>query len=149
MAVKWPRALALALAALAVTLGYLRDPEWLLRTTQGFEARETEGTGRAFRWMGGHASFFVPSDAASVEIPVAAPFDSPGDSAVEATITIDGRPAERFELTDDAWRTISLRLPSGGSRRVRRLDMRVDRTRRGNRGLKVGDVRIRFPSQEK
>jgi hypothetical protein len=134
---------ACAVVALAAALAYLRDPTWLIHASHGFHRWETDGSGRRFRWTMGHAAFFVPADAVRVEIPLAAAFDSPGESPVTATLTIDDRPAERIELTDDAWRVVVLPLPPPGSRRVRRIDIRVDRTRPGERGVRVGAIRPR------
>jgi hypothetical protein len=99
---------------------------------------------RTFRWTTGHASFFVPADAVRVGIPLSGGSDSPGNAPVTTTITIDDRPAERLELTDGTWRTIVLRLPPPGGRRSRRIDLRVDRTQPGERGVRVGEIRIRF-----
>jgi hypothetical protein len=146
MALTTSRGLALAavaLAALAAVLAYLRDPPWLHRTSHGFHGQETDPAGRTFRWTTGHASFFVPADAVSVGIPLAGGLDTPGHAPVTTTITIDDRPAERLELTDEAWRTVVLRLPPPGGRRTRRIDLRVDRTHPGERGVRVGEIRIR------
>ncbi len=60
-----------------------------------------------------------------------------------ATITIDGRPAQRVELSDGTWRTLEISLPPPGTRRARRVDIRVDRTRRDGRAFRLGEIRIR------
>lgn len=131
---------AVAVGVLAAALAYLRDPPWLIDTSHGFHGWETDDAGRAFRWTTGHASFFVPADAGAVEIPIAA---GPGGAPAIATVTIDDRPAEGIELSDDTWRVVVLRLPPPGGRRVRRIDIRVDRTRPGQRGVRVGEIRVR------
>jgi hypothetical protein len=46
-------------------------------------------------------------------------------------------------LGDPEWHSVILRMPAPGSRKVRRLDIRVDRTRDDNRGAAVGEIRIR------
>jgi hypothetical protein len=92
--------------------------------------------------MSGHASFFVPSDAGVVEIPLRATFPSPADWPITATISIDDRIADRIVFTDEAWKTSVLRLPPPARRRVLRIDIRADRTRLDNHSLQVGQVRI-------
>ncbi len=130
-----------AVLALAAALAYLRDPPWLMNVTSGFSRWEADQSGGRYRWMAGHASFFVPAGARGIEIPLRARFDSPQDWPISATITIDDRPADRLVFTDDSWKTSRLTLPPRGTRRVRRIDIRVDRTRQGNRGLQVGEVK--------
>jgi hypothetical protein len=130
----------LTIAAVAALLAYLRDPPWLIGVSSGFGRWEADRSGTRYRWMGGHASFFVPADAGTLDIPLRAAFDSPEDWPISATITIDDRPADRLMFTDGEWKTSRLRLPPRGTRRVRRIDIRADRTRPGNRGLQVGEV---------
>jgi hypothetical protein len=145
MAMTPARRVALAALVLAgsATLAYLRDPAWLMHSTQGLGSWRSEEAGRRFRWSGGHASFFVPADAAVIEITLAAAFDLAKDRAVVATITIDGQPAQRVELSDGNWRTLEISLPPPGSRRARRVDIRVDRTRRDGLAFKLGEIRSR------
>jgi hypothetical protein len=130
-------------AAVIAAAGYLRDPPWLLSMTSGLRSWESDRDGRKFRWMGGHASLFVPSVARAVEIPLHTTFDSPADWPVTVDLAIDDRPGDRLVLSDREWHTILLRLPPAGSRRVRRIDIRVDRTRGDNRGAAVGELTIR------
>jgi hypothetical protein len=130
-------------AAAIAAVAYLRDPPWLLDTTSGMRGWETDGKVTRFRWMGGHASLFVPSDARAIEIPVRTTFDQAGDWPVTVSVTIDDRPSDHVVLSDPQWHSIVLRLPPPGSRRVRRVDIRLDRTRDDNRGAAIGEVRIR------
>jgi hypothetical protein len=130
-------------AASIAALMYLRDPPWLLHTTSGMRGWEADSEGTRFRWMGGHASLFVPSDARAIEIPVRTTFDQAGDWSVTASVTIDDRPSDQIVLADGQWHSIVLRMPAKGSRRVRRVDIRLDRTRDDNRGAAIGEVRIR------
>ncbi len=130
-------------AAAVAMLSYLRDPPWLLATTSGVRGWETDASGARYRWMGGHASFFVPSSARAIEFPVRTTFDAPGDWPVTVTVAIDDRPGDMVLLADAEWHPIVLRLPSPGSRKVRRLDIRVDRTRDDNHGAAIGEMRIR------
>jgi hypothetical protein len=130
-------------AAAAALLGYLRDPPWLLSTTSGLRGWETDPGGTRFRWMGGHASVFVPSSARAVELPVRTTFDSPGDWPITVTVAIDDRMSDRIVLSDAEWHSMVLRLPPARGRKVRRLDIRLDRTRDDNYGAAIGELRIR------
>ena len=133
---------ALAMA-LCVALIYLRDPPWLLSTTSGMRGWEADANGPRFRWMGGHASLFVPSSAHAIEIPLRTTFDQSSDWPMTVTVSIDDRRAQQLVLADAIWHSIVLRMPPPGSRKVRRIDIRVDRTRDDNRGAAVGEVAIR------
>lgn len=136
----------LASVVCAVVLGglaYLRDPPWILSMTSGLRPWETGGGGERFRWMGGHASFFVPASARAVEIPLRTTFERPQDWPIVVSVSLDDRPVDRQVLSDAAWRRSVVRLPPPGTRRARRIDIRVDRTRDDNRGAAVGELEIR------
>ena len=135
-------AIVLVAAGVCASLAYLRDPPWLLSVTSGMRPWESDVDGRRVRWMGGHASLFVPSDARSVTIPLRTTF-GPGDPPVTATISIDDRAVDRIVLEDAEWHSSRVRLPPRGTRRVRRIDIRVDHTRDDNRGAGVGEISIR------
>ena len=109
----------------------------------GFRPWETADDGARVRWTGGHASFFVRSDAEGITVPLRTTFASPSGGAVTVTLSVDDRPGGRLVLTDDSWHAMSLGLPEPGRRRLRRIDIRVDRTGPGNRGVEVRDVRLR------
>jgi hypothetical protein len=128
--------------ALIATLLYLRDPPWLLSTTSGLRGWEDDGATR-FRWMGGHASLFVPASARSIEIPLRTTFKQPGDWPITVRVSIDDRLSDQLVLGDAGWHSIVLRMPPPGSRKVRRVDIRVDRTRDDNYGAAVGEIGIR------
>lgn len=130
----------LSLVCLSGAIAYLRDPPWLIRMESGFRPWERAADGTPVRWTGGHASFFVSAAATRVRMPVRTTFAASSDSPVEVTFSIDDRAAERVVLQDDAWRAVTLVVPPGGGRRVRRIDVRVDRTRAGNRGVQIGRV---------
>jgi hypothetical protein len=137
--------IALVCAALAVAgLAYLRDPPWILSMTSGMREWETDTSGTRFRWTGGHASFFVPSNAHTVQIPLRTTFAGAHDRPVTATITLDDRAVDRVVLSDPSWHASIVRLPPPAGRRARRIDIRVDRTRDDNRGAQIGEVQIRF-----
>ena len=132
-------ALLIAAATIAAIM-YLRDPPWLLSTTSGMRSWETDGSGTRMRWMGGHASFFVAADARTIEIPIRTAFERSDDWPITVNVSIDDRPANRVVLTDAAWRRIVLTMPPRGSRKVRRIDLRMDRTRDDNRAAAIGEV---------
>ena len=135
-------AIVVVAAGICASLAYLRDPPWLLSVTSGMRPWESDVEGRRFRWMGGHASLFVPSGARSVTIPLRTTFGA-GDPPVTATISIDDRAVDRVVLEDAQWHSSRVRLPPKGTRSVRRIDIRVDRTRDDNRGAAIGEVSIR------
>ena len=131
-----------ACLAVAAVLTYLHDPPWLATLSSGFRKWETAADGTAFRWAGAHASLFVPSNARSLRIPLRTTFDQPGDWPITVSITIDDEPVDRLVLTDPGWRESRIRLPPPGSRRVRRVDLRTDRTRDDNRAVQVGRITL-------
>ena len=49
-------------------LWYLRDPAWLITQTTGLRGWERSADGTRFRWSGGLASFFVPSEEQIIRI---------------------------------------------------------------------------------
>lgn len=135
--------LLVAGAALVATMVYLRDPPWLISVSSGMHGWETDPSGVRVRWTGGHASFFVPADARSIELPLRTAFDHPGDWPITVSVSIDDRPADRLVLEDSRWRRSVLIMPAPGTRKVRRIDIRTDRTRDDNRGAALGEVVIR------
>ena len=139
-----PRFIAMVAVAatMCASLAYLRDPPWLLTLTSGMRRWETDADGRRFRWMGGHASLFVPSDARGVTIPLRTTFAA-GEAPVTATISLDDRPVDRIVLDDPQWHSSIVRLPPKSARRVRRIDIRVNTTRDDNRGAAVGEITIK------
>ena len=132
----------MAIAVLVAALAYLRDPPWLARMESGFRRWETAADGTRYRSIAGHASFFVAADAKAIVVPTRTSFTDPLDPPVKISIAIDDRPADAFVLRDDRWRLTEVLLPAPGNRRLRRIDVRVDRLRRGLRGADVGEVRV-------
>jgi hypothetical protein len=131
---------AALLAAVAAGVWYLHDPAWLIDQTAGLRAEERAADGTLFRWSGGHASFFVPSNAGTIASPVATTFDARGASPMVVAVFVDDARAGGVVLTDEAWHSIAIRLPPPGSRRVRRIDIRTSVVREDNRGVKIGRV---------
>jgi hypothetical protein len=129
-------------AGLVSALAYLRDPPWLAELESGFRRWETASDGTRYRWTGGHASFFVPAASRAIVIPARTTFNDPADPPVLVSIAIDDRQADEFVLRDAQWRAHELQLPPPGHRRLRRIDVRVDRVRPGLRGVQVGEIRV-------
>lgn len=129
--------IAVAVAVAVAALACLRDPPWLVHVTSGLTAWETDRDGVRYRWTRGRGSFFVPADAESTTLRLRAPREDPRDWPITATITIDDRPADRLEVDEEMWTTVRLRLPPRGTRRWRRIDIKVDRVRSGNRGVQL------------
>lgn len=136
-------AIVIVLATLAAGLAYLRDPPWLVDMTSGLGEWQTAADGSRFRWARGHASFFIPSHSRVVEIPLRTSFDKPDDSPIVASITLDDRLVDRVVLADAAWRFSVVRLPAPKGRRVRRIDVRLDRLREEGRGAAIGELKVR------
>jgi hypothetical protein len=134
--------LAVLVAALIAALAYLRDPPWLARMESGFRRWETASDGTRYRSIAGHASFFVPADAKAIVIPARTTFADREDPPVEISIAIDDRLADAFVLREDSWKRAEIRLPPPGRRRLRRIDVRVDRVRTGLRGAEIGEVTV-------
>jgi len=136
-------AVFVVVAMIVAAVAYLRDPPWLISLSSGMRGWETDATGARVRWTGGHASFFVPADARVIDLPLRTTFDRPEDWSITVAIAIDDRPADRLVLEDATWHRVTLVMPARGTRRVRRIDIRTDRTRDDNRGVAVGEVGIR------
>jgi hypothetical protein len=132
----------LGAALVVVALGYLRDPPWLPNITSGLSTWETDDRGERYRWTGGHASFFVPSDRKAIVLTMRSDKDAPSDWPITATVTIDDRPAEIITLRDEEWHDIRLRLPPRGRRNVRRIDIKLDRVRSQQRGIQLRPVQV-------
>ena len=113
----------------AAVLAYLHDPPWLARLTTGLGEVRRDERGVFYRWTGARASLFFPSDTAALEVPVRALFRTTDRSPFVVSFAVDGRPAGRVVLSDEAWVHAAVNLPASASRRrVRRLDIAVSRT---------------------
>ena len=134
--------MAIVVLGVAAALLYLRDPPWLITYTTGLRAWERAEDGTAFRWSVSHSSFFVPSDAGFVLLPLSTTFEKGGDEPILVTVTVDDVRAARVLLEDARWQHVTLTIPSPGSRRVRRIDVRTSATRNDNRGVRVGELKV-------
>jgi hypothetical protein len=135
---------AIAIAMLAVSAWYLYDPPWLADVTSGLLNWEEE-EGRRFRWTGAHASFFVPSDASTITLPMRAWFPS-NAGAVVVSVSVDDRWLANIELRRARdWESSTLPLPTRKThRRHRRVDLRVSRVVMPfNLGVELGVVQLR------
>jgi hypothetical protein len=127
-------------AAIVAALAYLYDPPWLIDQTTGLRPWAGRAGEPRYRWSGGHASFFVPSNAAAVEIPLSTSFDEKDSRPMMVTITVDDRLAARVVLSDAGWTRVRVTLPPPGARRVRRIDVRTNVVREDNHGVRIGEV---------
>jgi hypothetical protein len=132
---------AIALLAIAGGILYLRDPPWLISHTTGLRPWQRAEDGTAFRWSAAHSSFFVPSDAGVLLLPVSTTFDADGDQPMLVTVAIDDMRASRILLEDANWKYLTLTLPKPGNRRVRRIDVRASVPRGGYRGFRIGEIK--------
>jgi hypothetical protein len=137
---------AVGLACAAAGTWYLYDPPWVGTVTSGMRDWEEDLSGTRFRWTAGHASFFVPSSAAEMTVPVRAVFASPDGGPVVVRMAVDDRLVATLELKDPSeWARPVLTLPRHASRRrYRRVDVRVSRVVGfGNLGVELGQPTFR------
>ena len=137
--------IAPAIFVVFAALWYVRDPAWLDAMTSGLRPWEQSADGHRYRWSGGHASFFVPSSAASFDLPLSTMFGA-SDPPMVVTITVDDRPANRLLLTDADWHVVTVTPSAPTTRRVRRVDVRAKVTRDGNYGVRIGEIALRSTS---
>jgi hypothetical protein len=127
MTSNWTRAAA-ALTLLGLAF-YLFDPPWAAIVTSGLRPWEEDPPGTRFRWTAGRASFFVPSDATSMTLPMRAVFPGPAGAPTMVDVRVDNRFLATIELPDPSvW--VRTQLPLGrqtSRRRVRRVDLNVNR----------------------
>ena len=125
-----------ALVALASAIGvggvawYLYDPPWIANVTSGLREWEEDPPGTRFRWTAGRASFFVPSSAREMTLPMRAVFPSPNGSPVTVGMSVDDRWLADIVLKDvSAWIETTVPLPRRKTgRSYRRVELRVNRT---------------------
>jgi len=125
-----PRAVLafLIVAAAAVLLPVLHDPPWADRVTSGLRGWEEDPPGTRFRWTNGRASFFIPSDATTMTLPLRAVFPGKGSEPVKVDVRVDDRFLATIELRDpDAWARTELPVGRRPSRRYRRVDLHINR----------------------
>jgi hypothetical protein len=137
-------------ACLVAAAAYLHDPPWVSHITSGLRQWETDPSGRRFRWTSGHASFFVPSDATMMTLPIRAAFPSVDGRPVGVDVRVDDRWLTTVDLTDPfEWVAPRLSLPRHQThRRQRRVDLRVSRTiGELNLGVQLGEIALERPGQ--
>jgi hypothetical protein len=136
----------IACVLLVLALGYLRDPPWAGRITSGMRGWEEDPPGTRFRWTTGRASFFVPSAATAMMLPLRAVFPGSNGRPVAVTVSVDDRWLATIELPrPDAWVRTVLPLPRRAtSRRFRRVDLHVNRTAVGVfiLGVMTGEIQL-------
>lgn len=124
----WFKAAATLLAVLG-TLAYLYDPPWIGGVTSGMRGWEQDPPGTFFRWTTGRATFFVPSSATTMTVPLRAVFPGPNGASVSVELRDDDRLLATVALPDpDAWVRPTMPLKRAtGRRRFRRIDLRISR----------------------
>ena len=141
----WIRA-ACGVAIAAALLVYLRDPAWTGGVTSGLRPWEEDPPGTLFRWTAGRASFYVPSGATEITVPLRAVFPGPNGTPVRVEMRDDGRLLATIELSDpDAWvRTPVPFKRYTGTRRFRRIDLHISRVMPPfSLGVMTGQVEVR------
>jgi hypothetical protein len=142
------RRTGLAAALLLLVLGgaYLRDPPWAGAITSGMRPWEAEPGGVRYRWTTGRASFFVPAQATTMTVPLRAIFPGPDGRPVTVEVSVDDRWLADIELRQpDAWVRTSVPMPRRAtSRRFRRVDLHVSRTKVGVfiLGVETGEIEL-------
>lgn len=135
----------LLVIAVAAAAWYLHDPPWIANVTSGLRDWEEDPPGTRFRWSAGRASFYVPSGATELTLPLRAVFPGAAKPVV-VSIGVDGRWLADVNLARaDEWSYPTLPLPRRESnRRYRRVDLRVSRTvGMLNLGVQVGEAKLR------
>jgi len=114
---------------LVLALGmYLHDPPWAGGITSGLRTWEEDPPGTRFRWTTGRASFFVPSNATTMTLPMRAVFPGVNGGPTIVRVSVDGRRLADVQLANpDLWVRTSLPLPRPTGRRYRRVDLQVSR----------------------
>jgi hypothetical protein len=139
---------AIAGVAAAILLAaYLFDPPWAGSVTSGLRPWQTEN-GVRYRWTNGHASFFVPSEALTMTLPLRAVFPAPDGKPVQVALDVDDRRLVTVELEDPSeWTRVTIPLPRRTTgRSFRRVEVRVSRTvGDGNLGVQVGEPGLEGP----
>ena len=132
--------------AIGDTLWRLHDPRWIVNITSGLRDWEQDAGGARFRWTSGHATFYVPSGAVEMTLPLRAVYPSADGRPVVASISVDDRLLTDVRLDDpQQWIESTVPLPRRSTgRSYRRVDVRVSRVvPEYNRGIQLGEIRTR------
>jgi hypothetical protein len=118
----------LLLACVALITWYLHDPAWAGGVTSGLREWRYDADGSPYRWTNGHGTFYVPSRAIEMTLPMRAGFPSSDSRAVRVDVSVDDRWLATIDLDDPAaWKFPVFPLSARTRRSYRRIDVRVSR----------------------
>src|SRR5262245_43733922 len=144
---RWRLAIGVVAAVLGVCAAwYLYDPPWIATVTSGLREWEEDPPGTRFRWTAGRASFFVPSRATAMTLPLRAVFATQDREPVIVKVSVDDRWLADITLTNvNVWNRTVLPLPRRTTHRsYRRVELRVSHiTGPYNLGVQVGEVIVK------
>ena len=130
----------------AAAAWYLYDPPWIANVTSGLRDWEEDPSGTRFRWTAGRASFFVPSSATEMTLPLRAVFSAPDGRPVTVKLSVDDRWLADVAIADvSVWTRTTVPLPRQRTHRShRRVELRVSRTTGPyNLGVQLGEPILR------
>lgn len=120
--------MAAALLALAVSLPWRISESSrtadLANASRGLSLWQHDADGGRYRWAGGRATFFVPSSARMVGLPLRHGAETSGP--LEVIILVNGREADRLIVRpEEGWRTVRLVPGPDRGRRFAQVDLEV------------------------
>jgi hypothetical protein len=135
----------LLLACVAWTAGYFYDPPWVGGVTSGIREWRHDADGTPYRWTNGHGTFYVPSRAIEMTLPMRAGFPSGDAKPVTVDVSVDDRWLATIDLEDpSAWKSPVFPLAARARRSYRRVDVRVSRVVGYEMlGVQLGEARTR------
>ena len=98
----------------------------MTKVEYGFHDWDINAHGTKFRWSSDHSTMFLSSEMSLVNLPIGASLGGT-PNGVDVQILVEGEPAGRYFLTDEAWHDVRLVAPRNG-RKFWRIDLRVSPT---------------------
>jgi hypothetical protein len=98
----------------------------LAGTSGGLSGWQREPDGSRYRWAGTRSTFYVPSSASAVRIPLQHGWSD--RRTIEVAILVEGREADRVMLpADDRWKVVRILLPAESVAAFTRFDLVASR----------------------